>query len=85
MREKTQLEGDIALLSFLWYRNNASTKKEALSMELLLTCGLYGLYRISPPLLCSQNTTLIFSSHLSIKIQCKIMEHLLLLEARYLT
>jgi hypothetical protein len=27
IQEKTQLEGEVALLSFLWYRNDASTKK----------------------------------------------------------
>jgi hypothetical protein len=36
LREKTQLEGEVALLSFLWYGNNASTKEKALSMELPL-------------------------------------------------
>jgi hypothetical protein len=51
IREKTQLEGEVALLSFLWYRNDASTKKEALSVEFPLNCGLYGCYIISPPLL----------------------------------
>jgi hypothetical protein len=58
IREKTQLEGEVSLLSFLWYINDADTKKEALSMEFPLTCGLYGFYRISHPLLCSHNTTL---------------------------
>jgi hypothetical protein len=85
IREKTQLEGEVALLSFLWYRNDASTKKEALSVEFPLTCGLYGCYKISPPLLCSQNTTLRCFSQLWNKIQCKIMEPLLLLVAWYLT
>jgi hypothetical protein len=45
IQEKTQLEGEAALLSFLWYRNDASTKKEALSVEFPLTCGLYGCYK----------------------------------------
>ena len=82
IREKTQLEGEVALLFFLWYRNDASTKKEALVVELPLT---YGMYRISPPLLCSQNTTLRCFSQLWNKIQYKIMEPLLLLVAQYLT
>jgi len=38
-----------------------------------------------PPLLCSQNTTLNCYAHLWNKIQCKKMEPLLLLAARYLT
>jgi hypothetical protein len=33
--EKTHLEGEVALLSFLWYRNDASIKKEALSRSFL--------------------------------------------------
>jgi hypothetical protein len=85
IREKTQLEGESSLLSFLWYRNDASTKEEALPMELPLTCGMYGFYIISPHLLCSKNTTLRCLSHLWYKIQCKRMEHLLFLVARYLT
>jgi hypothetical protein len=52
MQEETQLEGEATLLSFLWYKNDASTKKEALSVEFPLTCDLYGCYIISPPLLC---------------------------------
>jgi hypothetical protein len=40
--EKTQLEGEVSLLSFIWYRNNASIKKEELFMDFPLTCGLYG-------------------------------------------
>jgi hypothetical protein len=51
--EKTQLEGEASLLSFLWYRNDASTRKDALSQEFPLNYGMYGCYRISPPLLCS--------------------------------
>jgi hypothetical protein len=47
--EKTQLEGEATLLSFLWYGNNASTKENALSMELLETCGLLGCYRTLTP------------------------------------
>jgi hypothetical protein len=58
--EKTQPEGEVVMLSFLWYRNGASTKKETLFVELPLTCGLYGYYIISPLLLFSQNTTLRF-------------------------
>jgi hypothetical protein len=27
IREKTQLEGEVSLLSFLWYRNDVSRKK----------------------------------------------------------
>jgi hypothetical protein len=38
LREKTHLEGEVALLSFLWYENNASTKEKALFMELPETC-----------------------------------------------
>ena len=53
IREKTQLEGEAALLSFLWYRNDASTKKEASSVELPLTCGMYDCYNNCPLLLCS--------------------------------
>jgi len=37
--EKTQIEGETPLLSFLWYGNDASTKKDTLSMELTLTHG----------------------------------------------
>jgi hypothetical protein len=84
IREKTHLEGKVALLSFLWYRNDASTKKETLSVEFPLTCG-YGYYKIYPPLLCSHNTTLICSTQLWNNIQCKRMEPLLLLVAQYLT
>jgi hypothetical protein len=84
IREKTQLEGEVALLSFLWYRNDASTKKKALSLELPLTYGLYGSYRISP-LLYSHNTTLRCSAQLWNKIQYKRMEPLLLLLSQYLT
>jgi hypothetical protein len=40
LQEKTLLEGEVVLFSFLWYGNNASTKEKALSMELLETCGL---------------------------------------------
>jgi hypothetical protein len=40
--KRTQLEDEATLLSFLWYRNDASTKKEALSVELPLTRGMYG-------------------------------------------
>jgi hypothetical protein len=40
--EKTHLEGEASLLSFLWYKNGASTKEEAISVELHLTCGMYG-------------------------------------------
>jgi len=59
IREKNQLEGEAAFLSFLWYINDESAKKEALSMEFPYNCGQYGCYKISLPLLCSQNTTLI--------------------------
>jgi hypothetical protein len=51
--EKTYLEGEAALLSFLWYRNVAIIKNEALFVELPLTRGLYGCYIVSPPLLFS--------------------------------
>jgi hypothetical protein len=47
--EKNQLEGEAALLSFLWYGNNASTKENALSMELPETCGLLGCYKTLTP------------------------------------
>jgi hypothetical protein len=30
IQEKKQLEGEVALLSFLWYRNDASTKRHSL-------------------------------------------------------
>jgi hypothetical protein len=42
IRENNQLEGEVALLSFLWYINDASTNKEALFVEFPLICGLYG-------------------------------------------
>jgi hypothetical protein len=83
--EKTQLEGEATRLSFLWYRNDASTKKESLFKDFPLTYGMYGYYRIYNPLLCSQNTTLRCFSQLWNKIQCKIMEPLLLLVDWYLT
>jgi hypothetical protein len=85
IQEKALLEGEVALLSFLWYRNHASTKKEALFVELPLTCGLYGFYKISPPLLCSYNTTLKYFAQIWNKIKCKRMEPLLVLVAQYLT
>jgi hypothetical protein len=83
--EKTHPEGEVALLSFLLYRNDASTLKETLFMEFTLTCGTYVCYIISPPLLFSHNNTLICFAQLWNKIQCKRMEPLLLLVARYLT
>jgi hypothetical protein len=46
---KTQLGGEVSLLSFLWYGNNVSTKEKELSMDLLETCGLLGYYRTSTP------------------------------------
>ena len=49
LREKIQLEGDVALLSFLWYGNNVSTKENALSMELPETHGLLGCYKTLNP------------------------------------
>ena len=79
--EKTHLEGEATLLSFIWYRNDASTNKEALSVELPLTCGLHGCYIISPPLVCSKNTTLICFSQPWNNIPYKRMEPLLLLVA----
>jgi hypothetical protein len=42
IQEKTQLEDEVALLSFLWYRNDESTKKEAFFVDFPFTCGLYG-------------------------------------------
>jgi hypothetical protein len=42
LQEKTQLEGEVYLLSFLLYGNNESTKDKALSMDLPETCGLLG-------------------------------------------
>jgi hypothetical protein len=51
--EKTQLKGEPSLLSFFWYRNDASTKKDELFMEFPLNCGQYGFYRISPPIFFS--------------------------------
>jgi hypothetical protein len=44
-----------ALLSFLWYGNNASTKEKALSMELPETCGLLGCYRTLTPSIMLSN------------------------------
>ena len=55
LREKTQLEGEVALLFFLWYGNNASIKDKALSMELLETYGLLGFYRTSTPSIMFSN------------------------------
>jgi hypothetical protein len=49
LREKTQLEGESALISFLWYENNANTREKALSMELLETCDLLGCYKTLTP------------------------------------
>jgi hypothetical protein len=43
-------------------------------VELPLTCGPYGCYKISPHLLCSKNTTLKCFSQLWNKIQCKRMK-----------
>ena len=40
--EKTQPEVEDFILSFLWYINDASTKKEALFVEFSLTYGIYG-------------------------------------------
>ena len=34
LREKTQLEDEAALLFFLWYGNNASTKEKEIYMDL---------------------------------------------------
>jgi hypothetical protein len=47
--EKNQLKGEVSLLSFLWYGNNASTKEKTLSMELRETCFLLGCYKILTP------------------------------------
>jgi hypothetical protein len=41
---RIRLEGEVVLLSFLWYENNASTKEKVLYVELLETCGLLGCY-----------------------------------------
>jgi hypothetical protein len=84
IREKTHLEGEANLLSFLQYRNDASTKKEALSREFPLMCGMYGCYKIHPLLLFLYITTLRCSSHPWKKIQCKRTKPLLLLVAWYL-
>jgi hypothetical protein len=54
-------------------------------VEFPLNCGMYGFYIISSPILCSNNTTLIFVSPRWNKIKFKIMEPLLLLVAQYLT
>jgi hypothetical protein len=81
IQEKTQLEGEASLLSFLWYRNDASTKKEALSVEFPLTCGCMAATK-SLLLYYSHRIPLSdVSSQLWNKIQCKIMEPLLLLVA----
>jgi hypothetical protein len=45
LHEKTQLKGEVSLLSFLWYKNNANTKEKALSMELPETCGMFDCYK----------------------------------------
>jgi hypothetical protein len=37
IQEKTQLEGEVALRSFICYRNYVSAKKETLSVEFPLT------------------------------------------------
>jgi hypothetical protein len=47
--EKTQLEGEASLLSFLWYGNNSNTKEKKLSIELIETCGILGFYRKLTP------------------------------------
>ena len=51
--EKNQLEGEVVLLSFLWYITDVRENKETLFVEFPLTCDTYGHYRIYPPILFS--------------------------------
>jgi hypothetical protein len=51
--EKNQLEGEVVLLSFLWYITDVRENKETLFVEFPLKCGTYGHYRIYPPILFS--------------------------------
>jgi hypothetical protein len=54
LREKIQLECEVALLSFLWYENNASTKEKEISMELHKTYDLLGYYiKLTPYVILS--------------------------------
>jgi hypothetical protein len=57
---KTKLEGEVSLLSFLWYGNNASVKEKSLSMESHETSGLLGLYRTLTPYFILSNFPLPF-------------------------
>jgi hypothetical protein len=41
--DKTQLENEVALLSFLYYRNDASTKKDTLSEVFFDLCPVWWL------------------------------------------
>jgi hypothetical protein len=56
--EKNLMEGEVALLSFLWNGNNASTKEKALYMELSKTCNLIGYYRTLTPSVMLSNFSL---------------------------
>jgi hypothetical protein len=62
LREKSQLGGETALLSFLSYGNNASTKKKELSMELPETCGLLGYYKTLTSSIILSNIPILFST-----------------------
>jgi hypothetical protein len=55
LQEKTHLEGEVSLLSFLWYGNNPSTKEKELSLELLETYGLLVYYRTLKPYVMLSN------------------------------
>jgi hypothetical protein len=55
LREKNQLEGEPTLLSFLWYKNNASIKEKVISIELIEICGMLGFYRTLNPSIMLSN------------------------------
>jgi hypothetical protein len=75
LQQKTQLEGKVALLSFLWYGNNASTKEKEHSMELPEIFLLLGCYRtLTPSFMLSNFPLPFFFSFLWNKIQYHRME-----------
>jgi len=47
--KKNHLEGEVTLLSFVWNKNNESTKEKELSVELLHTCGMFTATEHKPP------------------------------------
>ena len=60
--EKTKLEHEVALLSFVWNGNNANTKEKELSMELIKTCGLWDDIEYKFPLFSLSSSTLGYSA-----------------------